>query len=86
MIVCAELAKNYKDEGVHYFKHRKYRLAVISFTEGLKPKGPDSDLRAQLLNNRAAAHYRMCALGRCLGREVFANLYSSGIANLPNLG
>lgn len=54
-----EMAQNYKEEGVHHFKYKRYRLAVSSFSEGLRAKCTDSELLAQLLNNRAAAHYRL---------------------------
>ncbi|XP_017887531.1 uncharacterized protein LOC108629397 [Ceratina calcarata] len=50
-----ELANNYKDDGNFNYKYKKYRLAVLSYTEGIKTKCKDSDLMAQLYNNRAAA-------------------------------
>ncbi|XP_068238262.1 tetratricopeptide repeat protein 4-like [Palaemon carinicauda] len=55
-----KVAQNYKEEGIVQFKYKKYRLAVANFSEGLKQKCPDSELNAQLHNNRAAAH---CHLG-----------------------
>lgn len=55
----AELAQNYKEEGIHHFKYKRYRPAVASFSEGLRSKCTDSELLAQLLNNRAAAYYRL---------------------------
>uniref|UniRef100_A0A2P2I219 Tetratricopeptide repeat protein 4-like n=1 Tax=Hirondellea gigas TaxID=1518452 RepID=A0A2P2I219_9CRUS len=54
-----EVALNFKDDGVHHFKYRKYRLAVASFSEGLKAKCSDTELLAQLLNNRAAAYFHL---------------------------
>lgn len=52
-----ELALTYKEDGNFNFKCKKYRLAIISYTEGLKQKCGDADLNAQLYNNRAASHY-----------------------------
>ncbi|KAA0185743.1 hypothetical protein HAZT_HAZT010882 [Hyalella azteca] len=54
-----ELARNYKEDGIHHFKYKKYRLAVASFSEGLRVKCTDSELLTQLLNNRAAAYFRL---------------------------
>ncbi|KAK0082164.1 hypothetical protein PV325_010942 [Microctonus aethiopoides] len=54
-----ELATNYKDDGNFNYKHKKYRLAILSYTEGIKTKCKDDSIRAQLYNNRAAAHYML---------------------------
>jgi len=54
-----EIAQNYKEDGIHHFKYKKYNLAVANFSEGLAQNFKDNELRAQLLNNRAAAHYRI---------------------------
>jgi len=54
----AEIAQHYKEDGVHHFKYKKYNIAIANFTEGLAQNFKDNELRAQLLNNRAAAHYR----------------------------
>ncbi|XP_012289058.1 tetratricopeptide repeat protein 4 [Orussus abietinus] len=54
-----ELANNYKDDGNFNFKHKKYRLAILAYTEGLKTKSKDNELMAQLYNNRAAAHFML---------------------------
>ncbi|CAL7935579.1 unnamed protein product [Xylocopa violacea] len=60
-----ELANNYKEDGNFNYKYKKYRLAILSYTEGIRTKCSDNDLMAQLYNNRAAAHlmlrnYRSC--------------------------
>ena len=70
----AELAKNYKEDGNFNFKCKKYRLAVLAYTEGLRNanivtanmeqlnKEEKSDivtLKAQLITNRAASQYRL---------------------------
>lgn len=47
----------YKDDGNFNFKHKNYRLAIISYTEGIKIKCGKPEIEANLLNNRAAAHY-----------------------------
>ncbi|KAG7189642.1 hypothetical protein KM043_017322 [Ampulex compressa] len=52
-----ELAKNYKEDGNFNYKYKKYRLAILSYTEGIRTKCKDQDLMAQLYNNRAAAHF-----------------------------
>ncbi|XP_034943228.1 DNA polymerase interacting tetratricopeptide repeat-containing, protein of 47 kDa [Chelonus insularis] len=54
-----ELAANYKEDGNFNYKYKKYRLAILSYTEGIKTKCKDDDLRAQLYNNRAAAHFML---------------------------
>uniref|UniRef100_A0A1B6LRU7 Cns1/TTC4 wheel domain-containing protein n=1 Tax=Graphocephala atropunctata TaxID=36148 RepID=A0A1B6LRU7_9HEMI len=52
-----ELAATYKEEGNFNFKCKKYRFAILSFTEGIKQKCSDDGLNAQLYNNRAAANF-----------------------------
>lgn len=54
-----ELANNYKDDGNFNYKHRNYRLAILSYTEGIKTKCKDTELMAQLYNNRAAANFML---------------------------
>ncbi|XP_034654376.1 DNA polymerase interacting tetratricopeptide repeat-containing, protein of 47 kDa [Drosophila subobscura] len=52
-----ELALNYKEDGNFYMKHKKFRMAVYSFSEGIKSKTDNPDVLAVLYNNRSAAHY-----------------------------
>ncbi|KAH8237249.1 hypothetical protein KR038_008342 [Drosophila bunnanda] len=52
-----ELALNYKEDGNFYMKHKKFRMAVCSFTEGIKSKTENPDVLAVLYNNRSAAQY-----------------------------
>ncbi|KAH8267366.1 hypothetical protein KR026_001067 [Drosophila bipectinata] len=52
-----ELALNYKEDGNFYMKHKKFRMAVYSFSEGIKSKTENPDVLAVLYNNRSAAHY-----------------------------
>ncbi|XP_040573554.1 DNA polymerase interacting tetratricopeptide repeat-containing, protein of 47 kDa [Lepeophtheirus salmonis] len=52
-----ELALNYKEDGNYGFKYKKYRIAVASYSEGLKYTKDLPDLRTTLLTNRAAAQY-----------------------------
>ncbi|XP_050458502.1 DNA polymerase interacting tetratricopeptide repeat-containing, protein of 47 kDa [Cataglyphis hispanica] len=54
-----ELANNYKEDGNFNYKYKKYRLAILSYTEGIRTKCTDNDLMAQLYNNRAAAHFML---------------------------
>nr|CAD7262469.1 unnamed protein product [Timema shepardi] len=61
-----DLANSYKEDGNFNFKIKKYRMAIIAYSEGLRHKCSDDKLNAQLHNNRAAAHfflknYRSCA-------------------------
>ncbi|XP_062133741.1 DNA polymerase interacting tetratricopeptide repeat-containing, protein of 47 kDa [Drosophila sulfurigaster albostrigata] len=52
-----ELALNYKEDGNFYMKHKKFRMAVYSFSEGIKTKCENPDVLSVLYNNRSAAHY-----------------------------
>uniref|UniRef100_A0A1A9ZPI1 Cns1/TTC4 wheel domain-containing protein n=1 Tax=Glossina pallidipes TaxID=7398 RepID=A0A1A9ZPI1_GLOPL len=52
-----ELALNYKEDGNFYMKHKKFRMAVYSFTEGLKVNCDNDDVQATLYNNRSAAQF-----------------------------
>ncbi|XP_064214481.1 DNA polymerase interacting tetratricopeptide repeat-containing, protein of 47 kDa isoform X2 [Tribolium castaneum] len=52
-----DLAIAYKDDGNFNFKHKKYRMAVISYTEGIKAKCGNDEIEATLYNNRSAAHF-----------------------------
>ncbi|XP_066590172.1 uncharacterized protein Dpit47 [Prorops nasuta] len=54
-----ELANNYKEDGNFNYKYKKYRLAILSYTEGIRAKCKDQDLMAQLYNNRAAAQFML---------------------------
>lgn len=52
-----ELAVSYKDDGNFNFKHKNYRLAIIAYTEGLRAKPSDPNIRSSLYNNRSASNY-----------------------------
>lgn len=52
-----DLAIKYKEDGNFYVKHKKYRLAIFSYTEGLNIKSENKDINAVLYNNRSAANY-----------------------------
>lgn len=54
-----ELALNYKDDGNWYMKYKKFRMAIIAYTEGLKFKCTNDELNAVLYNNRSAANYML---------------------------
>ncbi|XP_063229739.1 tetratricopeptide repeat protein 4 [Bacillus rossius redtenbacheri] len=62
-----ELAEAYKMDGNFHFKIRKYWLAIVAYTEGLRRKCSDDSLNAQLYNNRAAAHFFLKNYRSCLG-------------------
>ena len=70
----AELAHNYKEDGNFNFKCKKYRLAILSYSEGLRnanlamldandmnesEKSNLVTLKAQLVTNRAASQFRL---------------------------
>merc|ERR1712179_152932 len=70
----AELAHNYKEDGNFNFKCKKYRLAILSYSEGLRnanlamldandmnesEKSNLVTLKAQLITNRAASQFRL---------------------------
>ncbi|XP_055707055.1 DNA polymerase interacting tetratricopeptide repeat-containing, protein of 47 kDa [Phlebotomus papatasi] len=52
-----ELAANYKEDGNFHMKHRKYRISIFSYTEGIRAKCENNELNAALYNNRSAAHF-----------------------------
>ncbi|XP_044741335.1 DNA polymerase interacting tetratricopeptide repeat-containing, protein of 47 kDa [Chrysoperla carnea] len=53
----AELAQAYKEDGNFNFKYKKYRLAILAYTEGLRAKSGNDEIDSTLYNNRAACHY-----------------------------
>ena len=52
-----ELALNYKEDGNFYMKHKKFRTAIYSYTEGIKTKCENPEVLAVLYNNRSAAQF-----------------------------
>lgn len=52
-----ELAEKYKEDGTYWLKHKKYRIAVMNYTEGIKSKPENVELLATLFNNRSAAQF-----------------------------
>lgn len=56
-LLVTDLAKAYKDDGNFHYKCKKYRHAIIAYTEGLRKKCNDNDINAQLYNNRAASNF-----------------------------
>ncbi|XP_053670282.1 DNA polymerase interacting tetratricopeptide repeat-containing, protein of 47 kDa [Anopheles nili] len=54
-----ELADTYKEDGKFYMQHRKFRLAVLSYTEALRYKVGDASYKAILYNNRSAANFML---------------------------
>lgn len=61
-----ELAATYKEDGNFNFKCKKYYLAILSYTEGLKQKCKNGDINAQLYNNRAASNFFLKNYRSCL--------------------
>lgn len=62
MYYMLERAKAYKEDGNELFRVKKYREAVVAYSEAIKQNCRDSELNAVLYSNRAASHYH-------LGRE-----------------
>ena len=54
-----ECALAHKEDGNHHFKHKRYDKAILAYTEGLKQKFEDMDLRVILYTNRAAANFHL---------------------------
>ena len=52
-----ELAEKYKEDGNYYMKLKKYRIAIMNYTEGIHFKHDNAELSASMLNNRSAAHF-----------------------------
>lgn len=52
-----ELAEKYKEDGNYWLKHKKYRIAVMNYSEGIQQKAENQELNANLYNNRSAAHF-----------------------------
>lgn len=52
-----ELAQKHKEDGNFNFKCRKYKLAIMSYQEGLKLDFQNNELRAQMFNNMSASHH-----------------------------
>lgn len=52
-----ELALNYKEDGNWYMKYKKFRCAILAYTEGIKAKCNNEEVTAVLYNNRSAANY-----------------------------
>lgn len=52
-----DLAINYKEDGNFNMKYKKYRMAVFSYTEGIKQKCQNDEVNATLYNNRSAANF-----------------------------
>lgn len=52
-----ELAEKYKEDGNYWLKHKKYRMAVMNYTEGIRQKPENQEIVANLFNNRSAAQF-----------------------------
>lgn len=52
-----DLAATYKEDGNFYMKHKKLRMSIYSYTEGIKMKCQNEELNANLYNNRSAAQF-----------------------------
>jgi hypothetical protein len=52
-----ELAEKYKEDGNYWMKMKKYRIAVMNYTEGLQQNSENKEIVANLYNNRSAAQF-----------------------------
>lgn len=52
-----DIATKYKDEGNRLFGYKKYRNAIINYSEGIKQRCADPTINAVLFCNRATAQY-----------------------------
>lgn len=52
-----DLAATYKEDGNFYLKHKKLRMAIYSYTEGIKLKCQNEELNSILYNNRSASQF-----------------------------
>jgi len=54
-----ELAEKYKEDGNYWMKHKKYRIAIMNYSEGLNQSSSHEnyELTANLYNNRSLAHF-----------------------------
>lgn len=52
-----DLAEKYKEDGNYWLKHKKYRMAVMNYTEGIQQKAANEEIVANLFNNRSAAQF-----------------------------
>ncbi|XP_070503468.1 DNA polymerase interacting tetratricopeptide repeat-containing, protein of 47 kDa [Chironomus tepperi] len=54
-----ELAEKYKEDGNYWMKHKKYRIAIMNYTEGLNHSinHEHNELTANLYNNRSLANF-----------------------------
>ncbi|CAF1214391.1 unnamed protein product [Rotaria magnacalcarata] len=50
-------AKKFKDEGNKYYGYKKYRNAILAYTEGIKQRCSDPTINAVLFCNRATANF-----------------------------
>jgi len=50
-------AMKYKDEGNKLFEYKKYRNAIVAYSEGIKQRCSDPTLNAILFSNRAASNF-----------------------------
>lgn len=52
-----ELAEKYKEDGNYWLKHKKYRISIMNYTEGIQAKPENVELLSNLYNNRSAAQF-----------------------------
>jgi hypothetical protein len=58
-ILNLDRANKFKDEGNKYFQYKKYRNAIIAYTEGIKQRCSDPTVNAALFCNRATANFHL---------------------------
>jgi hypothetical protein len=61
LILCQEVAQNFKEQGNEYYKSKRYREALGFYTQGVDAKPIDAALEESLLSNRAACNLELSA-------------------------
>ena len=58
-ILFIAIAEVYKNEGNDEYRKKDFNKAIYFYTEGIKVKCEDNELKAKLYCNRAIAHFYM---------------------------
>lgn len=68
----------HKEDGNHHFKLKEYHKAIAAYSEGLKQKFEDADLRVILFTNRAVANFYLGELSFCYLYDFFTHGWHKG--------
>ncbi|KAA0197646.1 putative heat shock protein 70 (Hsp70)-interacting protein [Fasciolopsis buskii] len=59
-------AQSYKDEGNYHYGRNEFKMAIDSYTGGIRAKPIDKELLAILHTNRAICHWHLQNFGSCI--------------------